>query len=284
MLYREYDTETLERLQSLELEILKDFTDLCEKNSIDYFGVGGTAIGLMRYQGFIPWDDDIDVGLTRENYDKFIKVAQRDYADKYYIVNAETEPAYPLMSTRWCLRGSKFKEECFKNLGVDLGIFLDIYCFDNIPDDEKKMRRQGFWAWFWGKLMILRAIDKPTLYFGGFAAKMVYLASFMIHHLMKLFHISPQFLYRQAKKHATKYQGEATSRVAYCFDPQLYTSIIDRKDIVPTKLYNYNGLQVRFPGRVERYLEKRYGDYMTPPPEDKRHNHPPYELEFPQKG
>ena len=75
MLYREYDSETLKKLQTLELEILRDFNDLCDKYDIDYFGCGGTAIGAVRHGGFIPWDDDIDVGLLRKDYDKFMKVA-----------------------------------------------------------------------------------------------------------------------------------------------------------------------------------------------------------------
>ena len=72
MLYREYDEETLKKLQAIELEILKDFNDLCDKYDIDYFGCGGTAIGAVRHGGFIPWDDDIDVGLLRKDYEKFL--------------------------------------------------------------------------------------------------------------------------------------------------------------------------------------------------------------------
>lgn len=283
MLYKEYDKETLAKLQKLELELLRDFADLCEKHQIDYFGVGGTAIGAVRHGGFIPWDDDIDVGLTRENYEKFLEVAQREFCDKYKVVNAETEPNYPLMSSRWIIKGSKFKEECFKDLDIDLGIFLDLYCFDNVADEERKMRRQGWSAWFWGKLLILRFIGRPVLYFGGWKAKVVTGISILAHGFLKLFHVSPGFLYRQAKKTASKYRDVDTKRVAYFFDPKPFTSILEKEDIIPTKFMEYDGLQIRFPARTEHYLKKRYGDYMTLPPEDKRHNHPPYTLQFPEE-
>ena len=77
MLYQEYDQVTLKRLQQMELEILRDFQDLCERHNIDYFAGGGTAIGAVRHKGFIPWDDDIDVNLVRKDYERFLKYARK---------------------------------------------------------------------------------------------------------------------------------------------------------------------------------------------------------------
>lgn len=283
MLYRQYDAETLQKLQKIELELLHDFTVLCEKHKIDYFGIGGTAIGAVRHEGFIPWDDDIDIGLTRENYEHFLEIADKEYGDKYYIVNAETTPGYPLMTTRWCLKNTKFKEDCFKNLELDMGIFLDIFCFDCVPDDDKAMKRQGWKAWFWSKLLILHSIDTPILYFDGFKAKIVLFLCKIAHVLLVFFHISDQFLYRRAKKCATKYRKADTKRVGYYFEPLPFLSIVNVADIEPTKHMEFNGMKVRFPKRIDKLLERRYGDYMTLPPEDKRHNHPPYELRFPNE-
>lgn len=284
MLYQEYDESTLKRLQAVELEILSDFDRLCRKHEIDYFIAGGTAIGAVRHQGFIPWDDDIDVGLTRENYDKFLTIAEREYSHKYAIVNAETTPGYPLMTTRWVLKGSRFKEECFKDLDIELGIFLDLYCFDHVPDKEAKMKRQGRQAWLLSKFMILRSIKKPVLYFGGIKAKFVYSACAVIHYMMVLFQISPEFLYRKAKKVTTRYQHVPCSRIAYMFSVKPCNCVYDKSWILPTKTMEFSGLQVKAPAKVEDCLAKRYGDYMTLPPAEKRHNHPPYELVFPDEN
>lgn len=280
MLFREYDEKTLRRLQALELMILKDFIELCESRGIDYFGVGGTAIGAVRHGGFIPWDDDIDVGLTRENYDRFLEAAKDYKPEKYRVVNAGTDQGYPLPTTRWVLRGTKFKEECFRDLDCELGIFLDIYCFDRIADEERAMRRQGWKAWFYGKLLILHSISRPVLYLEGWKARLVLGACRLAHLGLRILPVSHDFLYRKAVKAASAYQNEETGRVAYFFDPTPFTSIIRMEHIVPTKKMDFNGISMRFPGRVEEYLKVRYGDYMTLPPEDKRHNHPPAEFDF----
>ena len=172
-LYKEYDELTLRKLQEIELGILKDFVDLCNKYKIDYFGCGGTAIGAVRHGGFIPWDDDIDIALPRKDYEKFLKVAEKEYGDKYRVINTRKDPRYPLTTTRWMLNGTKFKEDALKDIPCELGIFLDLYCFDNIADDDKEMKKQAYAAWFWGKLLILRSIPRPVLYFGGWKSKLV---------------------------------------------------------------------------------------------------------------
>lgn len=281
MLYREYEAETLDKLQNVELDMLRDFDALCEKYGIDYFGCGGTVIGALRHQGFIPWDDDIDIGFTRENYEKFLEVADKEYPGKYKVLNAETDTNYVLMTTRWVKCGTRFQEECFKDIDCDFGIFLDLYCFENIPDDEKLMKKQAKKAWFWGKLLVMRGVSHPTLYASGIRKTILETVAWLGHWGMKVLHISPRFLYRQAKNAATMYRNVETKRIAYMFDPSLYTSIINKEDVIPTIKLPYEDIMIRLPGKPEVYAQRRYGsDYMTPPPENKRHNHPPYRLDF----
>ena len=281
MLYREYDEKTLKKLQKTELEILKDFDDLCRENGLSYFGGGGTAIGAVRHRGMIPWDDDIDVGLVRKDYVKFLRIAkQKKWREKYNVINAETMENYPLMSTRWCKKGTKFKEDALKTLDGDLGIFLDVYCFDNIPDNELLMKIHGWRSWFWGKLMILYWLDEPVLYFDGFLGKAVTGICKGVHLGMRGLHISPRWLYRHTKRVTTCYDGKETKRVNYLHDPRPFISIMDKSDIFPVRRMEFSGQEICVPANVEAYLDRRFGDYMTLPPEEKRHNHPPYELDF----
>lgn len=285
MLYKEYDEKTLHRLQKIELEILKDFDQLCTENGLTYFGCGGTAIGAVRHHGMIPWDDDIDVALLRKDYEKFLHIAkQKKWRRKYKIVNAGTMENYPLMTTRWCMKGTKFKEDALKNIEGELGVFLDIYCFDNIPDNELLMKIHGWRSWFWGKLLILYWLDEPVLYFGGILGKAVTGTCKVVHKGMRVMHISPRWLYRHAKRVSGCYNGHETKRANYLHDPKPFISIVEKKDIFPVQRMEFSGQEICEPADVDAYLSRRFGDYMTMPPEDKRHNHPPYELDLGDKG
>ncbi|MEF2879309.1 MAG: LicD family protein [Blautia sp.] len=281
MLYKEYEPEVLRKLQKAEVEILKDFDALCEKHGIDYFVCGGTAIGGVRHQGFIPWDDDIDIGMTREDYEHFLKVADSEYGDKYGVINPDRDSSFPAILTKWYRKGTLFRNQEMIDLGLSIGIAIDIFCFDNVADDVKSLKKQGMRAWVWSKLLILRQIGSPSLYVEGWKAKLTLLASRLIHGILKALHLSPSFLYQKAIREAEKYRDVHTKRVGYLFDPTPYTSIINKKDIYPTVKRKFEDIELRFPCRVEKYLERRYGkDYMNLPPEDKRHNHAPEELDF----
>lgn len=122
--------------------------------------------------------------------------------------------------------------------------------------------------------------DRPVLYFGGWKAKLVYFLCRIAHKLLKLLHLDSAFWYRKAKRTIVKYRHVKTKRVAFYFDPTPFTSIVYKKHIFPTKDRDFSGLKISFPGKVEAYLKRRYGDYMTLPPVEKRHNHSLHRLDF----
>ena len=84
-----YEEAELKKIQGCELEILKDFMKICDENGLRYFAFAGTGIGAVRHKGFIPWDDDIDVALPREDFEQFIRLVERQMGDKYYVLNTE---------------------------------------------------------------------------------------------------------------------------------------------------------------------------------------------------
>lgn len=281
MLYKEYDPKVLKKLQATELDVMIDFEKLCKKHQLDYFSCGGTLLGAVRHKGFIPWDDDIDLAMTREHYDKFLVLADGAYDGKYRIINAKVDSSFPGMNTKWYRTGTSLLDKDAVATGYKAGIGVDIFCFENVPDDVKSMKAQAFWAWAWGKAFILRNVGKPTIYEGGLKAKIIAGVSVVVHGFLRLFHISPKFLYNKANQAAGKYQNIDTKRVAFLFDPTLYTSMVRRKDVYPTKALKFENIKMRCPSNPDAYLRARYGaDYMTPPSDDKRHNHPPMELDF----
>ena len=116
-----YEPSVLKRLQETELSILKDFVAICEANGLEYYGIAGTGIGAIRHGGFIPWDDDIDIAMPRKDFEKMVSVVEREYKDRYYIVNAWRDKRYPLMTTRLAKRGTLFVENALKDARCPCG-------------------------------------------------------------------------------------------------------------------------------------------------------------------
>lgn len=281
---KEYDDRTLKKLQNIELEILKDFIGLCDRHNLQYFGIAGTCIGVLRHQGFIPWDDDIDIALPREDFEKFLKYANEELKDKYTIMNARYDSNYPLMTTRMMLKDSKFREYALSHIDVELGIFLDIYPFDNLSDDFKKRKKQMRQAWFYSKLLILRSIPKPVLAFKGWKAKIVHLICTIVHYGMKILGISKEKLIYKCEEASTRHNDEVNSEyVDFLCDTTPTMNIYKRDDLFPLQKLKFEDIELSFPKNMDTNLRGMYGDYMQLPPVDKRKNHFPYELKFPNE-
>ena len=275
-----YEPQVLEHLQKLEMEILKDFLKICEEHNLEYIGYAGTGIGALRHKGFIPWDDDIDISMPRKDYEAFMKYVQEEMGDKYYVLNSDTDPNYPLATTRLCLRGTKFREWSMKDVDCEWGIFLDLYALDNAADGWFRYHWQMWSAWFWSKIVILRALPRPYLYIKGLLAKIVTGLCIATHHTMKFLHISQKWLIKKREKANRRYNDRETKRLAYFCDPLPYTNTFDRYKTYPLRMLPFEDLELAFPNNLEELLTKMYGDYMTPPPDDKKKTHYPYELDF----
>lgn len=276
----EYDDETLRHVQRLELMILKDFIDVCNSYQLTYFAYGGTGIGAYRHKGFIPWDDDIDVCLPVADYDTLLQVFEEKYSDRYEVINAQKNPHYPLPTSRIMIKGTQFCEEALKDLPLDLGIFLDIYALDTIPDDDKAFRKQARTAWFWSHLRLLKLIPKPYIIYHGWKGKLiraiVYTAGFIVSHLP----ISLESCVAHEMHARRKYANRPWKRIAYMCDTTPYNLVWTKDQVYPLKQLEFEGMMVNFPANIHEHLTEFYGDYMQMPPVEQRKNHYPARLEF----
>lgn len=279
---REYNQEELARIKQMELDIYKDFKKVCEEHNLTYCGLAGTGIGAIRHKGFIPWDDDIDVGLPREDYEKLNAIFKEKFSDKYIVCNVENYENYPLMTTRIMVKGTRFVEDTFKGIKdkCPLGIFLDVYAFDNVSDNNKEFKRQAWTAWFYSKLMILRSIPKPILPFKGVKAKLAYCICGIVHGFLVLFRVNNKKIYKRYKKVVTKYNDKQTGRMAFMADTSPFYNIIDKKKAFPLVEMEFEDTTMMFPANIDEMLRYIFGDYMVMPPVDKRKNHHPYILDF----
>ena len=278
---KEYDQETLKKVQRAELSILKDFVSLCDRHGLVYFGIAGTGIGALRHKGFIPWDDDIDVAMPREDYEKFRKLVRDEMGDKYLLMNTEENENYPLMTARLMLRGTEFREEALKDIDCPLGIFLDLYPLDKVSDDPEECKKQFRDAWFWSKMMILRSIPFPVLGFGGIKAKVAHAVCAAVYGVMAMLHISKRWLYRKCLEACTRYSRlEKTARIDFLCDTTPYMNIHETKGLFPLQKLQFEDIYLDFPGNLHDNLTREYGEYMQLPPEEKRKNHYPYKLDF----
>jgi lipopolysaccharide cholinephosphotransferase len=118
-------------LHNIEIEILDEFSRICNENNLTYFLVGGSLLGAIRHRGFIPWDDDIDIGMPRKDYEKMIEICKSNLNEKYYIKSYKTSIAYWLLFAKICKHNTTFLEKDFLIVDVNNGIFIDIFPYDN---------------------------------------------------------------------------------------------------------------------------------------------------------
>ena len=139
------DQETLNRMHLLHLDILKEFIRICNKYELRYFLLGGSCLGTVRHQGFIPWDDDIDVGMPRPDYERFMEIAQNELPEYYFLQNSKTDPDYPLCFAKIRDSRTTFIERSVSHLNINHGIYFDIFPLDGLSNGSLFELRYKFY-------------------------------------------------------------------------------------------------------------------------------------------
>ena len=258
----------------MERELLKAVVDICEKEHLRYYIIGGTLLGAVRHKGYIPWDDDTDIAMPREDYDSFLQVAERYLCayDGYGLETYRGTDEYLLCISRITDCHVKFRVS-YSTTGRQENIWVDIFPLDGMPNGKIASKIHVFHLLYHRALFVYstfskyahqdrekrRWYEKPLLWIGYHFP------------LEKL--LSSRKCLESLDKAMRRYPCEAS--------PQWinFMSVYKWKDVFPKEvfgngaLYEFEGMQLRGPQDYETYLTKLYGDYMTPPPISERGGH-----------
>ena len=244
----------LEHLQKVILIIVKDIDSLCRKHHIKYFLLGGSAIGAVRHKGFIPWDDDLDIVMDNENYEKFITACRNELdKEKYYVQEAFKD--WPLGFTKIKLRGTYFQEPGqFVNSDNECGIFLDVFKMEN-ASSSKIARR---WQYLCAKYLLCYCLLERGWSDVTGMKKLMMITAYPV----KISFIR-KFLKRQVEKWNKK---NTTHRLLWPLRYR-YKKSFYHKDIFEDAIYvPFENITLPIPKEYDRWLSQIFGDYMTPPP------------------
>lgn len=275
MSYNEYDDEILNKLQSLELMILKDFIRICEENDLTYYMYAGSLLGAIRHNGFIPWDDDLDVIMFRDDFERFKKIFIASENDKYELLCNETNENYFHLLAKLMLKGTKFEEPWVSQAGFHIGINMDIFVLDDLAEGNFKRNYQLKKSFWYNKLMIMSEIKLDDL---PIVTKVITHAGYYV---LNLFRVKPSTLNRRCLNFLKKYKSPDAK---YVFDisatAEEYPQVFQKDDFKSISKVKFEDIEVNVPVNYDYILKSLYGDYMQLPPEEDRYNHITETLDF----
>lgn len=266
--FKEIDDKTLKKLREVQIEILNEIKRICEKNNIKYFLVGGTLLGAIRHKGFIPWDDDLDIGMLREDYEKFQKCCKKDLDKKYFLHSINTDENYWLPFIKIRKNNTLFDEEFIKDFKCkSKGIFIDIFPMDYVSDIRiiakiKKLFISCITEAIFVKrnLRTIKECRKPII------SKF-----FTIFSCNRLFKMQRKIsISKKTTSHIMCYGG------AYSFEKEYLPANL----VTPLKNVLFEKSEYPAFNDCDLYLTSLYGNYMELPPVEKRVNHCAYVISF----
>ena len=257
----------MKRMQEIELDMLRAFVEVCRKLSLRYYLVGGTLLGAVRHQGFIPWDDDIDISMPRADYEIFLREGQKHLPEHLFLQSIYSEPEYHLNFAKIRDSRSTFVEYAVRKRRIHHGVFIDIFPLDVYPEDPKARRSMDrHQKIFKYRLRAEMEIPEPARH--GTAAE---LGLRFLEFLSKL----PYPDYRKMLEARERIQSGAKGGETWVN----YCGAWGRREIMPAAWYGegtevtFEGLSVMGPSQWENWLTRIYGDYMQLPPVEKRVSH-----------
>lgn len=257
--------EELKKISKIQLEMIDEIHRICIENNIRYYMAYGTLLGAVRHKGFIPWDLDIDLVMPRADYERFKLVCKTRLDAQYIYMDRESFRSYVRPHALVVHKKSRltYKYDCVNPKLVDLGVYIDIFPLDNVPEErEEQLRHEK-------RLKRIRKLkDKRLMYCYSFKRwrRLLHYGCAVL-----LSWIPVSWLNEYQQKEMQKYNGEETKFVCSMAGGYAYEKeCMPREIFSDTVLLEFEGRSLFAPGKYTEYLTKLYGDYMQLPPEEKR--------------
>lgn len=242
-------------LQNCILNIAHYLDLFCDKHGIEYCLMGGSALGAVRHKGFIPWDDDLDVFMTPDNYELFRKhfIKEGD-KETYYLQEWGLEKKTGRVTlAKLRMNNTSLIEKDLKDWNMHQGVYVDIFILHSCPDNKLKRVYQYIWA----KYLVAKGAANR-----GYNQKSG-LVQFGIN-VLALF--PKRFLVKYALKQVYRYRDvQSTNQCHFLGRAKLRTGLYLREYFCKTKKVPFESIELSVPYRVEEYLHDRWGDYMKLP-------------------
>ena len=254
------NNNSLRNLQLIELNILKEVDRICKKYNITYYMAEGSLLGTIRHKGFIPWDDDLDIMMLRDDYEKFLKVAPKEIKADFEIQHSTTINNYwsPFIKVRY-LKECSYRQQHIAHLTNHNGPLLDIFPVDNVPkQDSIGQYFQSFKITLYRGMIGLKLFKKP-----------INLKELIVYILSKFYTVDR--IHKKLDKTFKKYNNVNNNYVVNLASYYNY-----KKQTFPKEYYGrpkyvkFEDMKVPVPQKSKEILTKIYGNYMELPPEEKR--------------
>lgn len=266
----------LQKVHSLELLIAAEIKRICEKNDIAYFITAGTLLGAVRHGGFIPWDDDMDFGMLRSDYEKFAECCENDLDSRFYLQNWEKDEDYPFSFSKIRLKGTHFVEAFSESVGECDGIFVDIFPFDSVPEEDFKRKIQGKRYYFYKRLLWIKKGMGKNMKNGNSFQKIKYYIFLFLSIFFNYEHAKRRFISIQKKYNVLNDSSLVVADGSYSYEKES----IPRKWVEDLELISFEDTSFFSYKAKEEYLKHFYGDYMKLPPVEKRNRHELVRVDF----
>ncbi len=264
---------TSQEMMQIQIKILEYIIDICDKNNIEYFMIGGSLIGTIRHNGFIPWDDDIDIALLREDYNRLLNILLKTQNTQYKVIDKITQkdyfyPFFKVMDKTTILKEKKFKEI------KEYGIYVDVFAIDGLPKEEKLLNKRYKKQKNLQRLIFLnnakKIEEKNPIKKIGKQLLVIY------SHI-----IGNKRILEQYDKVCTKYSAKKTEYAIsnwpiYKKEKEIHKS----KNFYKMKKHKFESLEVKVPVNYDEVLKTTFNDYMNPPPEEERKSHHEIEVYY----